>query len=374
MPDLVADHRADRAIVCRRIPVRVEERELQDRGGEHDLVEPGVVVGVDGLRCHEPLVAVDRPADLAEFATELELADRPNIGDEIARVDPKTRVVPPFDRITDLGCEPLEFGQGSFAGLLGHPVEPSDALPVRLDQVADQFVHRVLRLGLEVALYVHPADGLPHRAFDDGDAALPSRPQLHGSGENASVEIEIRLHESTRKVRRVGADHLPAQPVAPGIEPGIGEQAREPFEEAGLTHDKFIEGTLRRLERVAPGVPDLGGGGGHVLPGTKVVGGVTVPRAHVVPVVRGEFRLQCEHALRSGGDVVQAGQREHPLDSRHVFASDLGKLFLAVVGLVGKAEPALLGEHEVAVRIARVVVDEQLHEPADSAAFEAAEQ
>ena len=62
--DLVADDRADAAVVLGRVGVGVEERLLQDAGGEADLVGAGVVVGVDGLRQHEPLVAVDGRADL----------------------------------------------------------------------------------------------------------------------------------------------------------------------------------------------------------------------------------------------------------------------------------------------------------------------
>ena len=70
--DLVADDRADAAVVLGRLGVRREERLLQDAGREADLVGAGVVVGVDGLRQHEPLVAVDRGADLAELAVGLE--------------------------------------------------------------------------------------------------------------------------------------------------------------------------------------------------------------------------------------------------------------------------------------------------------------
>ncbi len=60
VPDLVPDDRADRTVVRGRIAFCREERRLQDRGREHDLVEPGVVVRVHRLRRHEPFVAVDR--------------------------------------------------------------------------------------------------------------------------------------------------------------------------------------------------------------------------------------------------------------------------------------------------------------------------
>ena len=83
--DLVADDRADAAVVRRGIAVRLEERVLQDRGREHDLVHQRVVVRVDGLRRHVPLVAVDRLADLAELAVVLVDVRAPHVADEVER-------------------------------------------------------------------------------------------------------------------------------------------------------------------------------------------------------------------------------------------------------------------------------------------------
>ena len=53
--------------------VRVEERRLQDAGGEVDVVHLRIVVGVDRGRRHVPLLAVHRLADLVQLAVELEL-------------------------------------------------------------------------------------------------------------------------------------------------------------------------------------------------------------------------------------------------------------------------------------------------------------
>ena len=68
VPDLMPDHGTDATVVGRVVGLCVEERWLQDRGREHDLVHARVVIGVDGLRRHEPLVAVHRPAELGQFA------------------------------------------------------------------------------------------------------------------------------------------------------------------------------------------------------------------------------------------------------------------------------------------------------------------
>src|SRR3546814_6467316 len=50
--DFVSDHRTDAAVVDRRIGIGTEERLLQDRGREHDLVEHRIEVGVHRLRQH----------------------------------------------------------------------------------------------------------------------------------------------------------------------------------------------------------------------------------------------------------------------------------------------------------------------------------
>ena len=54
MAHFMADDRADRAIVHRRIGIRIEIGRLQDRGGEGDLVGERVVIGVHRLRRHAP--------------------------------------------------------------------------------------------------------------------------------------------------------------------------------------------------------------------------------------------------------------------------------------------------------------------------------
>ena len=84
--DLVADDGADRAVVGGVVSLGAEERQLQDGRGKDDLVESGVVVGVYGLGRHEPLVTVDRRADLCQLTVELELARGADVRDEVVGV------------------------------------------------------------------------------------------------------------------------------------------------------------------------------------------------------------------------------------------------------------------------------------------------
>src|SRR3546814_10183738 len=62
------------AVVERVAGVRVEERRLQDRGGECELVGQRVVGRVDRLRAHTPFSLVHRLADLADIPLVVEIA------------------------------------------------------------------------------------------------------------------------------------------------------------------------------------------------------------------------------------------------------------------------------------------------------------
>ena len=61
----VAYHHSDASVVCGVICLMVEERWLEDTCREADLVGRRVVVGIDGLRSHQPLGLVYRLSNLA---------------------------------------------------------------------------------------------------------------------------------------------------------------------------------------------------------------------------------------------------------------------------------------------------------------------
>ena len=81
--DLMADHRADSAVVGGIVGVGVEERWLQDRGGEDDLIHTRVVVRVDRLWGHKPFIAVDRATKFGHFAVKLHLRTTNNVAVQI---------------------------------------------------------------------------------------------------------------------------------------------------------------------------------------------------------------------------------------------------------------------------------------------------
>ena len=111
MADLVPDHRADAAIVDRRIGLRIEERRLQDRGGEGDRDQRRVGLRVDRHRGHAPFPAIDRLAELADVvvvrATARRAASLPNASP--ARIVER-RIIAPLVGIADPRHERGELG------------------------------------------------------------------------------------------------------------------------------------------------------------------------------------------------------------------------------------------------------------------------
>ena len=91
MAEFVADDRADAAIVDRRIGIGIEERRLQDRGGEDDLDHAEIGVGVDRHRGHAPFPAIDRLAELADVVGIIERVGAHRIAERVAAIDLQRR-------------------------------------------------------------------------------------------------------------------------------------------------------------------------------------------------------------------------------------------------------------------------------------------
>ena len=84
MTHFVADDRADRAVIDRRIGVRIEIGRLQDRRREGDLVGERVVIGVHRLRRHAPQRAIDRLGEALQLELMLELARAHRVAEQVA--------------------------------------------------------------------------------------------------------------------------------------------------------------------------------------------------------------------------------------------------------------------------------------------------
>ena len=199
--DLVADHRADGAVVRGVVRLHVEVRRLQERGREHDLVVGRQVIGIDRLRRHEPLGRVLRLARARGLPGPLELVRAHHVADEVAGADLEARVVAPLVRVGDLDVDLLELRVRLGLGRRAHPVEPVDAAVELGEQVVDERHHPRFRFRREVARDVGGADRLAHRIVGFLHAALPARAQRLGAAERARIEVERGLDEAAGSSR-----------------------------------------------------------------------------------------------------------------------------------------------------------------------------
>ena len=117
--DFVADDRTDGTEVLRRIGCRVEERWLQDRGWEGDVIDHRVVEGVDGLRGSHPLVAVRRFAHLGHLVVMLKSSTGTHVGHQVTAFAGKLKALigTPGVGIADLRVEQAQLLQCALARL-----------------------------------------------------------------------------------------------------------------------------------------------------------------------------------------------------------------------------------------------------------------
>ena len=251
----MADDRADRAEVHRVVRLRVKERGLEDRGGEHDLVLGGVVVGVDRLGSHVPLVAVDGAAQLGPLAVGGVRVGGPHVVHERGGgVQVQCRVVAPLHGVADLRVEGRQLGQRLDLGVLAHPVEASDRLAVGVEEALDERIHRFLCVGREMAGDPRAAHGVAQVGLDEGQRALPAGAQLLRAGESAAVEVEVLLHEISREQGGARVDDRRAQPLLEGGQVGALPQGGRAAQEVGLVYvdDEAADG---HAGSARPGVP-----------------------------------------------------------------------------------------------------------------------
>ncbi len=341
---LVADHRADAAVVERRVGLRVEERRLQDRRREHDLVLGGVVVGVDGLRGHAPLGAIDRLTDLVQAVAVVERLRRFHVGEETGIGGLQATPVTPLVRVADLRREAGPLLQRALLGLRAHPVQLLQPRLQRDGEVVHQLLHLHLRLRREGGLHIELAQALTHRVVHRFQAALPARQHVLLAAQGLVVELEVRLLEGLRQVRRRLVEGMEAQVGLPRRRRGIGEHLVQLGEVARLGERELVLG--RHLQGVEEGVPVEVRGDRVGLRGAhRVVALGRVAQFDARQRGIGQAGLECHHRLGLGGGLRRLGaaQLQHAGDVLHVGVADLGLRFVEVVALLRQAQAALAG-------------------------------
>lgn len=174
----MADDYAYRTVVDCVVGIRVEERRLKNGGREANLVGRRVVVGVHGLRAHEPFVLIDRFADLREHVVHLEDVRAAHVRPVRIVLDVEGGIVAPCVRITYLHTESGEFLLCAGFRFVAHPRQRLDSFAESRLQVAYHFEHFLFRRCGEVFLYVELAERFGKGAVCRVERAFPARLQL----------------------------------------------------------------------------------------------------------------------------------------------------------------------------------------------------
>ena len=172
---LVANHSAYRAVVLCIVGFHVEEWGLQYACGEAYLVGCGIVVCIDCLGVHVPLLLVHGLVHLAvEDVQPVPLAHVHQVLKEHqVLVYLHLAVVLPLVGVSYLDVEVSQFLFCLGLGSLAHPVESLYALAQSRLQVAHHCQHALLACFGEIPLAVHLADGIAQHAVDQVGGLFP---------------------------------------------------------------------------------------------------------------------------------------------------------------------------------------------------------
>ncbi len=173
----------------------IEEGWLQDGGGEVEAVVEREVDGVDGLRGHAPLFAVDGFADAVEGVVIVEETGVPEVGEEVVWLDFVAGVAAPVVGIADADLEGAEFGERFLLGGGRHPGDVLEADAEGGDEVRDEGFGLGFGFGGEEALGVDLADGVAEGGGDEDIATEVAGTLLGGSGERGAEEGEALVGE-----------------------------------------------------------------------------------------------------------------------------------------------------------------------------------
>src|SRR6202035_5407275 len=146
--------------------------------------------GVDRLRRHGPLFAIDWEAEACDIAVVIKQAAAPDVAEYVVRLDFKSRVVAPGLRVTNPNIKSGELGLGFGFGLRIHPGQRVNMLPKDGNYVRSHRLRICFCFRREVALRVDLADGVAQQAVDQVDAPLPTRTLLRRAGECLAKEAE----------------------------------------------------------------------------------------------------------------------------------------------------------------------------------------
>ena len=362
MRHLVADHHAYRAIVHRIIRLGVEERGLQDSGGETDLVGGRVIISVYGLRCHIPARLIHRFARVGQLIPHIENVRATHVRPIRITLDLQSAIIAPCIRITDLDRKRGQFLPRFRLGGIAHPWQAIDALAQGDAQIAYQCQHLLLGGGGEILRHVHLANRLSQSGVYRVQRAFPAGLLLLLAGKGLPIELEPGLHEIIAQVRSGGVQQIERQIIFLLIHGDIFQELVQPLVKIDLLRVQLAQAIQpHRLEIDIP--IDRRADFLKLLVGHLVVVLPGIPQ--VLAAIRhlGDSRLDLHHALHRGVGLLRTGarQREQPVDIRLIsVAEPHGSLvFQQIIIPVAHTNTRLVQLHDIHRAILLVRPDEQ---------------
>ena len=328
----MADHRPDPPVVHCIVGGHREEWRLQDRCRKNDLVQFRVVVGVDHLRRHEPLVAIHRSAEFGHLIVMFEYARPADIAHQVPRDNFQPRVVPPFVRVTDLGPKRRQLGVCLGLRRLRHPLQLIDGIAKRRQQIGDEVHHPGFVLRWEMSLHIYLPQRFGHHGLHQIHPPLPQRTLSRHTPQQGAIESEVGFVQFATEQGRRTREQMPPQVVRPIRQRSFGHQFAECPHKIRLTNVHLrhcVAHTHTGQERRDVQRPAQVRG---VCNRHQVVGGLRVTVAHFVPVRPRQLRFQRYHPVGHIQTVPsKTSQRPHPRDVLAVGGPNVSKLGFQVV-------------------------------------------
>ena len=293
----MTNHTTDGTVVHSIVGIRIEERRLQNSGREANLVGSGIVISIDGLRCHVPLRLVNGLIHLTVQLIEgTPLSDISQILIERQTlVDLQSAIVLPLVGITYLNNKVLELVLSLGLGLGTHPRSLVNALCQGCLQVVHQVEHTLLARCWEILLDIEFADGLTHDAAHQTDGTLPAGTVLLGTTHHRtqlkglSTEIIAQLTAGT------GHD-LNLSICLQIVEGSLCQNLLHLMDGLRLTHVNQVEsGESGDQEKVAPVNARIVEH--QLVIGHLVIVGINVTQFHAALTGLGDTCLDSHHGL-----------------------------------------------------------------------------
>ena len=144
---LMTNDNADCTIVECLVSLRIEERILENTCRETDFVGCGVIISIDRLRSHSPLVSINR---LTRFICNFFIVRKLSachyiVIETLLRVDCQTAIISPFIRITHFHIKAIKLCMCIGFGRIAHPCLCINTLTKTHLQILNEIHHHLLR-------------------------------------------------------------------------------------------------------------------------------------------------------------------------------------------------------------------------------------